>query len=645
MLLSCMLPFFLYDSYMFKHILRGISGPPKPKEKPSLPPSLFGSKTESWDAGESPRLIEVFRTLETTPALRKFLAEALHERLDKKPTNSAEWLAHDLANVKDAATALHYAKLFEIALGAGSFRKISFAVTGGAAEKNVLKILKRDLRASSFEGKAEEGIYLGIKAEYGVEWSLEKTARDMWQNFFDGNGQTLDGIDVSVERTGDKNGTVKLTLTGPSGYDWRELVHLGATTKGTSDTDAGGFGEGAKILSLILLRDYGAEKVVFSAADWALEFYLNKIPEGSYSRDDKGLFARKKNASRTEGNKLELTFPQSKSKQVDELVAGKQLFFSSENVDFVDPSYEKKEVGGFKILPEQGMKGNLYVAGQRMHYGKRDRWNTVENLHLWSWKKTLPKDRDRGMLTPDEVREGMIQPIVKSMTLNEAKQAVNDFKPLWDKQIYDFEAGTRLLEAIVDKLATAGVNLQFDKEYVANDVHYEYQWITDALRAKGNRICKPFMKKIGMTTVSERFKEWQSHIRVEATEKEKKKIELLYEASKAIGIDSRALKEIWVFDNVKENSLIHGQYNNMFFWIGRAVFEGTFLDALHTYVHEAAHKDGPHGEEKFDYTLQNYIARIQAFILNDRERFQEFEAKWVALGKDLTNVQEVAHSQ
>ena len=78
-------------------------------------------------------------------------------------------------------------------------------------------------------------------------------------------------------------------------YDWIELVHLGGSTKTESETTAGGFGEGTKILSLVLLRDYGAKKVIFSSQDWELEFYIDKVPHGSYRNEkDRGLFVKKR---------------------------------------------------------------------------------------------------------------------------------------------------------------------------------------------------------------------------------------------------------------------------------------------------------------------------------------------------------------
>ena len=86
--------------------------------------------------------------------------------------------------------------------------------------------------------------YLGILDTYGVDWSMEKAARDTLQNFFDGNNKTLDGVNVQVTQEGDDH---VVRVSNHAEYDFRRLMHLGGTTKTDDPFAAGGFGEGAKI--------------------------------------------------------------------------------------------------------------------------------------------------------------------------------------------------------------------------------------------------------------------------------------------------------------------------------------------------------------------------------------------------------------
>ena len=620
-----------------KNFLNRFRGPQPKAEKVHTPLSTFESKLGGQEPAATPRLSEIFANLRQNPELLTFVAGEVFNRAEEKPARSAEKLAEQLLRAEEDGKTLEYAKLIDRTLGEGTFRKMSFIVTGGAAEKNVLKILKKDLHMQTFGHQVEKGLYLSIKEEYGVEWDLEKASRDVWQNFFDGNGGTLDGIETSVERKKvGKEPMVEVCIKGPKGYDWRELVHLGGTTKQDSETDVGGFGEGTKILSLVLLRDFDAKSVTFSANDWELDFYLDQVPEGSYTRtDDRGLFARKRAGVQREGNELSIVFPARAERNARALLEGRELFYSKDNEDFKNPDFNNSSVGGFKILPhtsksifDRAPKGHLYIAGQRMHFDKRDEWKTVEGLQLWTWKKTLPRDRDRGMVTRSEVEHNVIKPVVASMTRKDAERTVYAFKPHWDGFRWTFEIDYKLLQATVAKLAREGAKLMFDKEYIANDLPNGLSWIGDHLKHQGNKLCPSFMSSIGMTKASERFLEWQNHIRVEANGEQKRRMQVLMDAARAVGLESSDLKEVWLFNRKNEKSTLHGQYNDHFFWMADELFSGSFLEALHTYVHEAAHKDGPHGNAKFDYTLQNYLIRIQQFVLNNQERYREFEQQW-----------------
>jgi len=591
-------------------------------------------KQEEKKPSES-QLVSIFSDLKKHSELFNLVIENVFVNC-KDECESMEDLRFRLKNITEPAEALHFAKLIDSTLGEGTFRKLSFIGTGVDAEKNVRKILEKDLKNKSFEGMVEKGAYLNLKEDYGVEWGLEKTSRDIWQNFFDGNGQTLDGINMSVieeEIGGEKR--VKIKLSGDQEYDWRELVHLGGTTKKDSKTDAGGFGEGTKVLSLILLRDYGAQNIKFSSNGWELEFYIDRLPTGSYrNKEDRGLFAKKRKNNSTPGNNLQLIFVgEDAKKKAETIKVGRELFYSSDNLDFQNPTFDNKTVGGFKMLaPKDGVfgpitqKGHLYIAGQRMHFDSRDDWNTVEHINIWTWQKFLPKDRDRGLITRNEVDE-IIPPIVEAMSLEEATKCVYEFKPLWER-LSVYEVGYKLLKEVVEKLSKNGVKLQFEKDYLADDIPWSQNWISQALKQEGYKMCVNFLSKIGMTKSSDRFKELQSHSKVEETPQERAKIDLLRKISTAVGFNESDLKDVWIFSGEEEKSIFHGQYNDMFFWMAQEALQGELLDALDTYVHEAAHKAGPHGNPQFEYTHGHFQKEVRRFILEHGDEFKTFEKEW-----------------
>ncbi len=457
-------------------------------------------------------LLQISKDILKSKELFKFVVARLSEQSGETPETVERWFRE----VNDPASSLGLAKKVDQYLGEGTFRKLSFVSSGADAERNLLKILSRDIRSGSFEGQAEKGLYLNIKENYGVEWTLEKAARDILQNFFDGNGQTLDGVNISVlEEKQEKGNKVSIKITGNANYDWRELAHLGGTTKAGSETDAGGFGEGAKILAFIILKNYGAKQIKFSSGDWELDFYLDKVPQGSYRNpDDQGLFLKKRKRNPKNGNALELQFEGDKaSEKARAIQDARKLFYSSENPDFRNPSFENKSTGGFSVLApkEEGLtpRGNVYIAGQRIHYDSRDKWDNIDFVNIWAWKKVTAKDRDRGMVTSEEMRELIIPLIVGSMSTEDLKKSVRDFEVWYEKIGWGNEPNYQLLEAMVNKLAEEGIKMEFKPEFMAGDT-YDPK-IISFLTEKGYKSCPGVMSKIGMTTTTEQLKKLEEN--------------------------------------------------------------------------------------------------------------------------------------
>ncbi|MBY0402474.1 MAG: hypothetical protein K2X66_01125, partial [Cyanobacteria bacterium] len=115
-------------------------------------------------------------------------------------------------------------------------------------------------------------------------WGIEKTARDILQNFFDahlGEGlhTTLEGTDIQVQKDS-KTGKYHVLITGKGQYDYEKAYLLGGTSKDEDDTKAGNYGEGLKVLSLNLLRDYGADSVRMASANWQMTYTLPKEQPG-----------------------------------------------------------------------------------------------------------------------------------------------------------------------------------------------------------------------------------------------------------------------------------------------------------------------------------------------------------------------------
>ncbi len=602
-------------------------------------------KTESASE-ETGQLVGIAERLKADNTIRQSLALQLSER--HKDMFATPQLAEAYINsIGSDSEALGLAKLVDQTLGEGTFRTLSFLGKDSRANRNVAKLLKNNIDGTSFEKQVEKGHYLNLLETYGVNWDLEKVSRDALQNFFDANGQTLDGVSIntSIEEVATKEGEKKVgkvRFEAPQDYDWRELIHFGGTTKTDSDTSVGGFGEGLKIAAFVLLKEHGAKRVKAASRDWEIDYYFDDVNSEAYRKSIQGLYAKKGRRKDEIGNYLEIVFEGDEAEEKLKLFEkAKELFYSSENPDFYNPSFNDKSSGGFQILPlnekasfwDNHSKGNVYLAGQRIHYDTRDKWENISDLNVWTWRKIQPKDRDRGMITRQEMTKDVLPLIISSMTEADLKKSVYDFKPLWP-HIDIYSVSDELLEQMVNKLAQSKTTLEFENEYVASDVPQGADWIRDALKSQGFKFCRGYMKKIGMKGAMDQFRVWQAHSRVETRPGEEQKIAILKKASRLLELPEDELKDVWIFSAKEEQSALAGQYNSLYYWMSRESFDQPLSDALHTYVHEAAHKEGPHGNAKFDYALQDRIQRIHRFILDNRAEWEKLEEEWKSIKKD-----------
>ncbi len=466
---------------------------------------------------------------------------------------------------------------------------------------------------------------MGILETYGVSWTLEKAARDTWQNFFDSNARTLDGVDAEVAK---EDSEYVIRIRNNATYDFRRLLHLGGTTKSKSDYSAGGIGEGAKILGLVLLRDYNFSKVKFASLDWSLEFLLKEIPKSTYVEPIKGLFAYvEKYNDAIEGNMIE--FRTREKAYVDIFKKSKDLFYHLGNLDFYNPTLDIKDVGGFKFLggntsPKSFPKGNLYIAGQRRHFAA-ETWDNVEYVSIWLHRNRLSrKDRDRGLITRDELFEEIIPEIISNASQDKLVKAVREMEPIWTEPSgQKRKVGPILLEKIVNQLAEDGVKLEFDNKYLARSPLSLSLHI--ALSMQGYVLCADFMEKIGMKPSKEKFRELQKHYKTEISLKDEEKIKILYEAVKPLG---RNPKEIWIFSRENEKSIFNGQYNENFVWLSLEVLHGSFSKALATYLHELDHKHGSDLSSEFSYALTDTLEDVIEYIIEKPDVYKELEKKW-----------------
>lgn len=270
--------------------------------------------------------------------------------------------------------------------------------------------------------------FLNILEDYGIQWSPFKVARDAVQNFYDGQGQTLEGVNIKVQDLA--GGKHKIKIDASATYDVDKLLALGGTGKKGETATAGGFGEGAKMMALILLRDYGAKQVMFRSGEWQAEFKLDK-PGRQFVSDvnKRGLMVKLSPLNPpVKGNELE--FETHDSTLANNFKGGEELFYNPTNPIFNNPSYENS-TGGFKLLDGEEAPGRVYEAGQLRAFGADGKYDAIPGLMLWSHKKVLSlTDRDRVAIQENDVKE-ILTKIVDGMSLDETRQGIQTLRNHW----------------------------------------------------------------------------------------------------------------------------------------------------------------------------------------------------------------------
>jgi len=486
--------------------------------------------------------------------------------------------------------------------------------------------------------------YLGILTTYNVRWPPEKTARDLFQNFFDGNKGTFDGIKFGTDEKITIKETYKrkflffkkkiqkeefdycdIEIRGKETYDHRLLLHLGGTTKKGKPETAGEFGEGAKIAALILLRDYKFSKVQFGSQDWTLDFILDDLPEGEYhDKKVKGLFAKitKNPQQQIEGNYVKLKAHD--KKHIKAFKIAKKWFYHKRHEEFANPVLDIQGVGGFSLTEESG---NFYLCGQRRPV-KRNKWNTLDNISLWIWNKDiLNRDRDRSIVTSEELEKQVIKYIINSAKQKQLEEALWNLEPIWAKRKNSSRkndhTGGIILEYIIEKLASKKATIEFPEKYFAKAPS---KWNKRRyLKKYGYIEVNPKFEKLGMRTTEQLNAELEDFVKIhEYNKTEKNKIKILYQTAKQI--TKQEPLEIILYDS--KGKSLDALYSKNCIWMSRKTLKKPYAKATSTYLHELAHQRGQEGTKNFNHSITQTLENTIDQIIKNPQKYEKLRKKW-----------------
>jgi hypothetical protein len=538
---------------------------------------------------------------------------------------------------------------------------------------DVQKFLHEKIRSTPF---------LRNYGENSVNWSVDKVARDLLQNFYDGHGHTLEGVKFDLDFN-PQTGKYKVKVSGDGEFNHHEIEDLGAGNKNEDANNAGGYGEGSKVFTVRLLAKHNVEHVTYRSGDWKLSFQMGDDD----GHDQDRVYKKLSQVPTRSGNSVE--FETEDAALVQAILRAGNYFYHPENPDFHQPTFENVS-WGFKYLGLQ-KKGNLYLAGQRFETPKSENWsNELSGLTVYGKRKPLASaidyGRDRSSLTPEELGKILEEDYVKTMSSEELVQAIWDLSEVWTPvevanqtkiNFYNLRKDhppTILLHAL---LKEADWNRNFHIDFPENgkylalpgNMNSVSKDILQDLQQKGYRLCDPGFARLGMTSVVDFVKQQRQHKPLQPTAVEAQKIQILKKAAEILLADLSTSKKndeepltrqediaqpLYLFDRFTERDMEdlraeaitekkpeawHNPYStrhkpNQDEWHAPRVFkgawfdrtylrEGSFEELLATYLHELTHQYGGDESKEFSYRLTDWMKEMNASLIRNGESRQK----------------------
>lgn len=462
-----------------------------------------------------------------------------------------------------------------------------------------------------------------------VKWNSDKISRDILQNFFDGHGQTLDGVKMSFDKQ--ENGKYKVRIEGQSQYSQEKAILLGETTKRDNSKAAGNYGEGLKVVVLKLLKEYGASEVNIASDNWNVRFQPMK---SNICEKDVLSYSLLKQEP-IDGNYLE--FETDNEDLLKSLTSAINNFYHSNNTDFQNLDFEN-DMFAIKKLGENE-KGSIYIAGQKFEYMnihdfRESGWNAIPGYTLVFKEKPTGKSdfdisRDRMILQSDNLKALISSSICSDSTSSEdICKLLNIFKSNWSTKT-DYRSSCAfsnlLLESIIGGANKKGMRIQFPANYLASqkgfhDNGYDYFY------EKTHTICKPEFASIGMKRTYEKAEEDKPQALVQPNDVQIKKIAVIKETVNCLKSSIRRAKpeyyqkdlnpNIYIFE---ESDVFSGEHRSDGFWISDDEMRQSFDRVLATVLHEIGHDFGGDGTKEFTYTLTCMLQAVINATLKDQE--------------------------
>ena len=512
-------------------------------------------------------------------------------------------------------------------------------------------------------GRLGQAVSTDIVLNIGASrpWENSRLARDLIQNFYDGNGYTMEGVDIQVEKVGDK---YAVKISGKGIYDYDRVLNFGYGSKVNDTRSAGQHGEGSKIVLGNLLYSRGADHVKYSAGKWELDFTADKTKKPSESEIMQTLTEVEK---AQDGTSLE--FETTDLDLVKELVKAKDYFYSPQNKDFANLDFEN-EYFGMKFLPE-GEKGNMYVIQRYEVEGSEGLDGTMDGMTLIF--KTKPEDqtltelnngipfsletgRNRVALSRQKITE-MIARYAKTLSDEQLINIIGNMKEVF---LYDNQnKNTHILEGFAKVAQERNLKIDFGHDdYIAVDRYPDDQDVHFA-KMMGKTLVTHEMALVGVPDLYDYMRANKGHRTpvTELTETQAHKLQILEETVKMFsdnldlancGIITRGEAEApkYLYEPTeKDNTLaeaIISKGNDRTYqghWVKADYLDsGDFFDLVATWLHETSHKVAGDGDKSFN----DRLIKLEQLIVDMSNSDPSFGQKLRVLAQKYNEVSQKA---
>mgnify|MGYP004568181321 CR=1 FL=1 len=466
----------------------------------------------------------------------------------------------------------------------------------------------------------------GIKIRYGtkLQWSNFKIARDLLQNYYDGHGHTLEGVNIEVNKTAE--GKYKIKISGESSWDYSHLDQMGSSTK-HDPLDAGGYGEGTRAVAVSLLSKADITNVKYASGDWAMTY-------GRSSDDLKSAYMTQtlsKNSEKVKGSTVE--FETENADIAHKLLEAKDYFNHPHNPDFKNLDFEN-EFFGFK-LKDDGAKGNIYLIQRYETDGESNNglrgativFKTQPN-HPTLVEKSggeqfeLGTGVDRAQIPSYDVNR-ILSRYVKTMTDEELTQTISSMEKFWGESGTEKDRLNDMYVPFVREAHRRGLGIDFkDAHYVYLDKPSTSSY--DMAKNLGYKIANKSMKDVGMQSF---YAKDASKLPHQPTEEQSKEIRLLEEGVRILQeCTDLSTKDLLNSDEVNKPTYMFsegdhgtgaeaiiegGEYQGHWMRDSHLLLQN-YVGNLATFLHEISHKSG--GDETKVFSMQ--LTKLQSHITN-----------------------------